>query len=342
LEELSTAAIVKSLQKGCKIMEDLDANLLAWANSQMQEEYPQQTVDVHQTYDWEKLLRWKSQGPESLGLQLVRPRIISMADAWIWILLYPPQQVETMIHQEELLALSHSTYSTPLGLGLTEDGSLCTCYSIDLGAWTVVEELEGGFQALAQADIDCYHPHRYPDLNFNVVLDLSQQGGTYARYAQDTQIWNHYNACCMYRGHKLQIITIRAVREGERLNMPKGSAHWYGHADGMSNEHSFQVVNQEGSYKVDCQGKYCLIKDFSMTEGMIPRILLYEHWTSRLRNTLETQNGEEVNVEEYNFDNCCLNYFRLNRGMGVVSKWGKGVFVTQEDNEKAFPPFAPD
>ena len=60
MEELSTAVIGKSLQEGFKIMEDLDANLLAWANSQMQAEHPKQSADVHQTYDWEKLLRWKT------------------------------------------------------------------------------------------------------------------------------------------------------------------------------------------------------------------------------------------------------------------------------------------
>ena len=193
-------------------MGDLDANLVAWSTSQMQEANPQINVDRERSYNWEQLLRWKSQGPDSPGLQYLTPRVVSMTDAWLWMLLYPPRPERTYTYPHQLLALPHHTNTTPLGLGITEEGSLCTCFSLDLAAWTVVEEFEGGNLTLTQADVDCYHPHRYPDLNLAVVLDLSQAGDTCRRHAQDIKQCNHYNAWCVYRAQRLHIITIRPVR----------------------------------------------------------------------------------------------------------------------------------
>jgi hypothetical protein len=220
-----------------------------------------------------------------------------MTDAWRWMPLHPPRPERTYTYPHQLLALPHHTYTTPLGLGLTEEGSLCTCFSLAVASWTVVEELEGGNLTLTQTDVDCYHPHRYPDLYLAVVLDLSQPGDTYARYSHDTKQWNQYNVCCVYRAQRLQIITIRPVRGGERLIMLQGAAHWQRHSKGLEYEYGNTADYQEGLRPIDCCELFRTIKHFTMSEGMEPQVPLYNDWTAIEAQTYDVSNIENEEVD---------------------------------------------
>jgi hypothetical protein len=181
---------------------------------------------------------------------------------------------------------------------------------LDLATWTFLEEFEGDNLTLTQADVDCYHPHRYPDLNLAVVPDLLQAGDTCTRYSQDTKQSNQYNACCVYRAQRLQLITIRPVRGGERLNMPKGADHWQGHSEGLEYEYGLTADYQEGLRPIDCCELFRTIKHFTMREGMEPQVLLYNNWTQKLLIAMGAQNYDVSNM--------------------------------LEENDEGFPPFAPD
>ena len=91
-EALRTANLYAKLQGNWGPIDVIGMNTLAWTMSQMQtEEVTLYTNSTHlEEYDWERLLRWRGQGPESPGVTLSAPRIVSLTDAWIWLICYPP------------------------------------------------------------------------------------------------------------------------------------------------------------------------------------------------------------------------------------------------------------
>ena len=67
-EALSTTKILQRLSHTHCLIDDLGMNVLAWTLSQFQGERIQaySTEALLGAYDWERLLRWRSRGPEPL------------------------------------------------------------------------------------------------------------------------------------------------------------------------------------------------------------------------------------------------------------------------------------
>jgi hypothetical protein len=122
---------------------------------------------------------------------------------------------------------------SPLGIGLDQTNELCACFASDVPSGTIIEQLDGDFLPCCSIDTDSYHPFQYPDMNHNVTLDVTTPGGSLLRYAQDGKNWNLYNACYVYRQNQLHLLTVRNVERGEKLILPKGSAHWQGNEEGL-------------------------------------------------------------------------------------------------------------
>ena len=96
-EELRTTNLTAKFQNNRGPIDDIGMITLAWTMSQMQtEEVSLYTHATHlEEYDWERLLRWRGRGPETPGVTLTTPRIVSLTDAWIWLLCYPPPATKT-------------------------------------------------------------------------------------------------------------------------------------------------------------------------------------------------------------------------------------------------------
>ena len=91
-EALRTAKLAAKFQSNRGPIDDIGMITLAWTMSQLQtEKVSLYTNATHlEEYDWERLLRWRGRGPETPGVTLSTPRIVSLTDAWIWLLCYPP------------------------------------------------------------------------------------------------------------------------------------------------------------------------------------------------------------------------------------------------------------
>ena len=102
-------------------------NVLAWTLSQFQGEQIQKhsNEDILGAYDWERLLRWRGKGPESPLVMISSPRIVSLTDAWIWFLCYPPRSYDPYRYRNRLLELPMRNGMSPLGIGLDEVNELC-------------------------------------------------------------------------------------------------------------------------------------------------------------------------------------------------------------------------
>ena len=94
--------------------------------------------------------------------------------------------------------------------------------------------------------IDSNHPYYYPDINISLTLDVTTPGRSLLRFAQDAKKWHCYNACYIYRHNQLHLITIRNVERGQKLIIPKGTAHWQGQEDGLLFEHAYVAEYQGG------------------------------------------------------------------------------------------------
>jgi len=150
-EALSTTKILQRLSHTHCLIDDLGMNVLAWTLSQFQGERIQaySTEALLGAYDWERLLRWRSRGPESLGVMVSSPRIISLTDAWVWFLWYPPCSNDPYRYKNGILELPWINGRTPLGIGLDETNELCACFSTEVPRGTIIEHL----------DVDCLPSH---------------------------------------------------------------------------------------------------------------------------------------------------------------------------------------
>jgi hypothetical protein len=130
-EALRTTKILQRLPHRHRQIDDLGMNVLAWTLSQFQGEHIQaySTEALLGAYDWERLLRWRSRGPESPGVMVSSPRHVSLTDAWVWFLWYPPCSNDPYRYTNGLLELPRSNGITPLGIGLDETNELCACFS---------------------------------------------------------------------------------------------------------------------------------------------------------------------------------------------------------------------
>jgi hypothetical protein len=105
-------------------------------------------------------------------------------------------------------------------------------------------------------------------LNLNVTLDVTTPGGSLLRYAQDGKNWNRYSACCVYRHHQLQLVTIRSVERGKNLILPKGAAHWQGHEEGLLYEYTYAMEPKKGGGVVSLAERYESFRCFRMETEM--------------------------------------------------------------------------
>ena len=159
-EALGTTTILHRLHhRPCQI-DDLGMNVLAWTLSQFQGEPTRaySTETLLSAYDWERLLRWRSRGPESPGVMVSFPRIVSLTDAWIWFLYYPPCSNDPYRYTNVLLELPRSNGISPLGIGLDDTDELCACFAYDVPSRTIVEQLDGDFLPSCPSDIYLHHP----------------------------------------------------------------------------------------------------------------------------------------------------------------------------------------
>jgi hypothetical protein len=117
-EAMNTTKILQRLPPKHRLIDDLGMNVLAWTLSQFQSERIQaySTEALPGAYDWERLLRWRSRGPEFPGVMVSSPRIDTLTDAWVWFLWYPPCRNDPYRYTKELLKLPWSNGITPLGL----------------------------------------------------------------------------------------------------------------------------------------------------------------------------------------------------------------------------------
>ena len=210
------------------------------------------------------------------------PRIISLTDAWVWFLWYPPCSNDPYRYTNGILELPWSNGITPLRIGLNETNELCACFSTDVPRGTIIEHLDGDCLPSCSTDLDAYHPFQYPDLNLNVTLDVTTPGGSLLRYAQNGKNWNRYNACYVYRHHQLQLITIRDVERGEKLLLPKGAAHWQGHEEGLLYEYAYAMEPKKGGGVVSLAERYESFRCFRMETGMESTLIPYQDWTTEL------------------------------------------------------------
>ena len=340
-EVLSTTKILQRLSHTHCLIDDLGMNVLAWTLSQFQGERIQaySTEALLGAYDWERLLRWRSRGPESLGVMVSSPRIISLTDAWVWFLWYPPCSNDPYRYKNGILELPWSNGRTPLGIGLDETNELCACFSAEVPRGTIIEHLDVDCLPSHPTDLDIYHPFQYPDLNLNVTLDVTTPGGSLLRYAQDGKNWNRYNACYVYRHHQLNLITIRNVERGEKLLLPKGAAHWQGHEEGLLHEYTYAVEPQKGGGVVSLAERYESFRCFRMETGMESTLIPYQDWTTELLQLNSCMKGESP--DDIDYDMKCFLYFRSVMGVGVNLD-SQGACVRLDKDERSFPPYGPD
>jgi hypothetical protein len=76
-EALSTTKILQRLSHTHRLIDDLGINVLAWALSQFQGERIQAYSNeaLLGAYDWERLLRWCSRGPEPPEVMVSSPEL---------------------------------------------------------------------------------------------------------------------------------------------------------------------------------------------------------------------------------------------------------------------------
>ena len=96
-------------------------------------------------YDWERLLRWQSRGPESPGVMVSSSR-------------YGSSTIPRAATSHVLLELPRSNRISPLGIGLDETNKLCACFAYDVPSGTIVEQLDGDFLHCCPSDMDLHHP----------------------------------------------------------------------------------------------------------------------------------------------------------------------------------------
>jgi hypothetical protein len=303
-EALLTANLYVKYRSHRGPIDDMGMNTLAWTMSQMQTEgisgYSSAThLDE---YDWERLLRWRGRGPPSPGVSLTAPRIVSLTDAWIWPLCYPPCEKDPHRHLDWILELPMQFGTSPVGIGLDEQNEICACFAADVPSATVLEQLDGDCLKSSQSDITSYHPYQYPDINLGLTLDVTSPGSCLLRYAQDTKQWNRYNSCYIYRHNQLHLVTIRDVEKGEKLILPKGAAHWQGHEDGLLYEYAY-VAEHRGGGQIRLAERFKDIRVFKLEIGMDLTLAPYPDWTTRLLRHLSATRVTSQN--HINFDMMC-------------------------------------
>ena len=74
-EALVTTKLLQRLLHLHGLIDDLGMNMLAWTLSQLQGDQKQtySTEALRGVYDWERILRWRSRGPEPPGVMLSSP-----------------------------------------------------------------------------------------------------------------------------------------------------------------------------------------------------------------------------------------------------------------------------
>jgi len=67
-----------------------------------------------------------------MTLQYSAPWVISLANAWMWVVLSPVQPAQPCRLNDNLLVLPHSKLGTPLGPGLNDEETFSTYNTIDV------------------------------------------------------------------------------------------------------------------------------------------------------------------------------------------------------------------
>ena len=155
-DALHTANLHAKFQSNRGPIDDIGMNTLAWTMSQMQTDgVSLYTNSTHlEEYDWERLLRWRGRGPESPGVTLSASQVVSLTDAWIWLLCYAPCGKNPYRHRDWILELPMRFGTSPLEIGLDERDEICACFATDIPCGTVLEQLDGDCLNSSQGDLD--------------------------------------------------------------------------------------------------------------------------------------------------------------------------------------------
>jgi hypothetical protein len=339
VEQLLTGQILGRIHHTKGPIDDIGMNVLAWTMSQLQgNDIVLHSENQIGNYDWERLLRWKGKGPDTRGVELPALRVVSLTDAWIWSLYYPPCESDPYRNYGWLLELP-TPNRLPLGIGLDEMSNLCAFFTEDVPCGTVIEQLDGDYLTVFPSEVNTYHPYYYPDINLNLLLDVTTAGGSALRYAQDFKQWHRYNACYIYRYNQLHLITIRHVERGERLTVPKGASHWQGHEEGLLYEFANWAHASCGRMDLNIAERFQAIRHYKMETGMGNMLLPYQEWTTYVLQLCELLSIPKSDQMDY--DMMCQLYFRFEKGIGL-DREGQGVCDVLRKYQRAYPPFGPD
>ena len=317
-------------------------NVLAWTLSQFQGEPVRaySTETLLSAYDWERLLRWRNRGPEPSGVMVSSPRIVSLTDAWIWFLYFPPCSKDPYRYTSVLLELPRSNGISPLGIGMGDTDELCAFFAYEVPSGTIVEQLDGDFLPSCPSDMYLHHPFQYPDMNLNETLDVTTSGGSLLRYATDGKSWNRYNACYVYRHKQLHLVTIRNVERGEKLILPKGAAHWQGSEEGLLYEYAYATEHKTGGGCVNLAERYESLRCFKRETGMESTLIAYQDWTAELQQRQSCMTNELI-LDDIDFDIACFLYFRKVLGL-CLNIDSQGVCMKLDKDKRYYPPYGPD